>query len=59
MRFGRYDFRLVTALILVAGLSLVVAVTGKQMPLSSESQIDPFVLMSTATQLPNQEWNAI
>jgi hypothetical protein len=62
MCFGRYHLRIV-AFILVAALatslSFIAAVTGKQLPVSSISQIDPFALMSTAAQLPAQSWDAI
>ena len=62
MRFERYRLHIV-AFILVAALatsmSFIVAVTGKQLPVSSISQIDPFALMSTAFQLPAQSSDAI
>jgi hypothetical protein len=63
MWFGRYRSPIIAALISIAGLatslSFVLTVAGAPQHTSPASRLDPFALMLTAPQLPDQEGDVI
>jgi hypothetical protein len=63
MRFSRYHSPVIVVLIFIAGLvtsvSFVRTVAGARQDTSPASGLDPFALMVTAPQLPDQEGDVI